>query len=124
MSRPDRPGARELLDRVLDPGSWTSWDVPVTQPEPRSDQYEAELVAARERTVPDQWQVQVQAKVQAHADVVVHSAYLSAPDLASAHLGHTDDVAETVLRALHDAGPDSRVCVLPEGPQTIPYVAG
>ncbi len=81
-------------------------------------------IAARERTVPDQWQVQVQAKVQSHADVVVHSAYLSAPDLASAHLGHTDDVAETVLRALHDAGPDSRVCVLPEGPQTIPYVAG
>jgi hypothetical protein len=31
-------------------------------------------------------------------------------------------VAETVLRALHDAGPSSRVCVLPEGPQTIPYV--
>jgi len=28
-----------------------------------------------------------------------------------------------VLRRLHDAGPESRVCVLPEGPQTIPYVA-
>ena len=80
-------------------------------------------ISARERTVPDQWQVQVQAKVQAHARVVVRSSYLSADDLASAHLGHTDDVAETVLRALHDAGPDSRVCVLPEGPQTIPFVA-
>ena len=38
------------------------------------------------------------------------------------HLGHTEDVAETVLEALHRGGPDSRVCVLPEGPQTIPYV--
>jgi lactate racemase len=65
----------------------------------------------------------VQAKVQAHAEVVVRSSYLSADDLASAHLGHTEDVAETVLRRLHDAGPESRVCVLPEGPQTIPYVA-
>ena len=61
--------------------------------------------------------------MQAHAEVVVRSSYLSADDLASAHLGHTDDVAETVLRRLHDAGPESRVCVLPEGPQTIPYVA-
>jgi hypothetical protein len=66
--------------------------------------------------------VQVQAKIQAHADVIVRSSYLSADDLASAHLGHTEDVAETVLRALHDAGETSRVCVLPEGPQTIPFV--
>src|SRR6476620_2623481 len=80
-------------------------------------------IAARERTVPDQWQVQVQAKVQSHADVVVRSSYLTAEDLATAHLGHTDDVAATVVEALDRAGPDARVCVLPEGPQTIPYVA-
>ena len=79
-------------------------------------------IAARERTVPDQWQVQVQAKVQAHASVVVRTVVPLAADLASAHLGHTEDVAETVLAALHAAGPDARVCVLPEGPQTIPYV--
>lgn len=79
-------------------------------------------ISAREHTVPDQWQVQVQAKVQAHARVVVRSSYLSAADLASAHLGHSDDVAETVLEALHAAGPEARVCVLPEGPQTIPFV--
>ena len=42
---------------------------------------------------------------------------------ASAHLGHTDDVAATVGEALDRAGRDARVCVLPEGPQTIPYVA-
>ena len=80
-------------------------------------------IAARERTVPDQWQVQVQAKIQSHAQVVMRTSYLSASDLAEAHLGHTEDVADAVGRALHDAGPDSRVCVLPEGPQTIPYVA-
>ena len=50
MSRPDRPGARELLERVLDPGSWTSWDTPVRQPEPRTEAYDAELAQARERT--------------------------------------------------------------------------
>ncbi len=79
-------------------------------------------IAARAHTVPDQWQVQVQARVQARADVVVHSAHLDAADLAAAHLGHTDDVAATVASALAAAGPHSRVCVLPEGPQTIPFV--
>ncbi|KQT91986.1 hypothetical protein ASG49_08330 [Marmoricola sp. Leaf446] len=119
-----RPGgtivcAAECRDGFPDHGSYREVLASESSPEAL-----LATIAARERTVPDQWQVQVQAKVQAHADVVVHSAYLSAPDLATAHLGHTDDVAETVLRALHDAGPDSRVCVLPEGPQTIPYVAG
>jgi nickel-dependent lactate racemase len=80
-------------------------------------------IAAREHTVPDQWQVQVQAKVQSHANVVMHTSYLSPGDLATAHLGHTEDVGATVLEALDRAGRDARVCVLPEGPQTIPYVA-
>jgi nickel-dependent lactate racemase len=80
-------------------------------------------IGARPETVPDQWQVQVQAKVQSLAHVVVHTGYLSAADLASAHLGHTDDIAATVEKALGEAGPQARVCVLPEGPQTIPFVA-
>jgi acetyl-CoA carboxylase carboxyl transferase beta subunit len=50
VTRVDRPGARELLERVLDPGSWTSWDTPARQPEPRSERYERELQQARERT--------------------------------------------------------------------------
>jgi nickel-dependent lactate racemase len=80
-------------------------------------------IAGRPRTVPDQWQVQVQAKIQSLARVVVKTDFLSADELAAAHLGHTDDVAATVREALAAAGPDARVCVLPEGPQTIPYVA-
>ena len=52
----------------------------------------------------------------------MRTSYLSGADLASAHLGHTEDVAATVREALGRSGPDARVCVLPEGPQTIPYV--
>lgn len=80
-------------------------------------------IEARPRTVPDQWQVQVQARVQQRARVVMHTSYLSAEALASAHLESTDDVGATVLDALAAAGPEARVCVLPEGPVTIPYVA-
>ena len=53
----------------------------------------------------------------------MHSGFLSADDLRSAHLEPVPDLADAVGRALHDAGPDARVCVLPEGPMTIPYVA-
>jgi lactate racemase len=118
-----RPGgtivcAAECRDGFPDHGSYR--EVLASEPSP-----EALLAAisAREQTVPDQWQVQVQAKVQTHARVVMRTSYLSEADLASAHLGHTDDVEHAVHVALEEAGPDARVCVLPEGPQTIPYIA-
>jgi nickel-dependent lactate racemase len=82
-----------------------------------------DAIEARPHTVPDQWQVQVQAKVQSLARVVMHTSYLSDGALAAAHLEQTADIAATVEEALGAAGPDARVCVLPEGPQTIPYPA-
>jgi lactate racemase len=73
-------------------------------------------------TIADQWQVQIQGRVQAQARVVMHTAYLSDTEVAEAHLTQTHDIDETVAAALAAAGPDSRLCVLPEGPQTVPYV--
>ena len=81
-------------------------------------------IAARAVTVPDQWQIQIQAAIQERARVVMHTSFLSDDELAAAHLEQTADVGATVEEALAAAGPDARVCVLPEGPQTIPYVAG
>jgi nickel-dependent lactate racemase len=81
-------------------------------------------ISAREVTVPDQWQVQIQARIQAECRVVMHTSHLSDAELATAHLEQTADVSATVAEALAAAGPDARLCVLPEGPQTIPYVDG
>src|SRR5215210_1163633 len=89
-----------------------------------SPQALVDLIAAREVTVPDQWQVQIQARIQATSRVIMHNERLSADELAQAHLGATDDVSATVAEHVGAAGPDARVCVLPEGPQTIPYVRG
>jgi hypothetical protein len=50
------------------------------------------------------------------------TSHLTDEELASAHLRQTRDVSETVARALAAAGPGARLCVLPEGPQTIPVV--
>ena len=74
--------------------------------------------------MPDQWQVQIQAQIQAAHRVVMHTSYLSDADLATAHLEQTADISATVADALAAAGPGARLCVLPEGPQTIPYLAG
>ena len=49
---------------------------------------------------------------------------LAHDEVRAAHLTPIDDVAETTREQLDRAGPAARVCVLPEGPQTIPYLAG
>jgi lactate racemase len=82
-----------------------------------------EAIHARQRTVPDQWQVQIQAAIQRSARVVMHTSFLSDPELAAVNLEQTQDIATTVREALASAGPAARACVLPEGPQTIPYIA-
>ncbi|MFC3897904.1 nickel-dependent lactate racemase [Lentzea rhizosphaerae] len=81
-------------------------------------------ISSREVTVPDQWQVQIQARIQADCRVVMRTSHLSDAQLATAHLSQTADISLAVAEALAAAGPDARLCVLPEGPQTIPYVEG
>jgi nickel-dependent lactate racemase len=80
-------------------------------------------IESRAETVPDQWQIQIQARIQARSRVVMHTSYLSDDELAAAHLAQTDDIAATVADAVARAGTGARICVLPEGPQTIAYVA-
>jgi nickel-dependent lactate racemase len=110
--------AAECRDGFPDHGSYR--EVLESAPSPRAL---LDAIEARPETLPDQWQVQVQAKVQSLARVVMHTSYLSDEALTAAHLEQTADIAGTVEEALGAAGPDARVCVLPEGPQTIPYLA-
>jgi nickel-dependent lactate racemase len=71
----------------------------------------------------DQWQVQVQAQIQRRAQIHLHTDGLTDEQIHQAHLERCLDVAETAERLAHAAGPDARIAVLPQGPQTIPYVA-
>jgi acyl-CoA carboxylase subunit beta len=48
--RPARLSAAELIDVVVDPGSWRSWDEPVAVPHGIDPGYAADLARARERT--------------------------------------------------------------------------
>ena len=70
----------------------------------------------------DQWQVQIQAQVQLRAQVYLKSSYLSPEQTRAAHLEPIDSVEDAAAEALDSAGRDATLCVLPQGPQTIPYV--
>jgi nickel-dependent lactate racemase len=74
--------------------------------------------------VPDQWQVQIQAQIQTRAQVLVKTSGLGHPEIRAAHFEPIDDVSGAVRRALERAGGQATLCVLPQGPQTIPYLAG
>jgi len=70
----------------------------------------------------DQWQVQIQAQIQLKATVFIKTSGLAPDQLRAAHLCPTYDVAASVREALARAGRDATLCVLPQGPQTIPYL--
>lgn len=113
-----RPGgtiicAAECRDGFPNHGSYR--EVLTSQPSPAAL---LDDIAGRAATLPDQWQVQIQARVQSTTRVVMHTGHLSDAELAEAHLEQTDDIEACI--AAH--GPHATVCVLPEGPQTIPYV--
>lgn len=79
-------------------------------------------IAASPTTVPDQWQVQIQARVQAKARVLLRTDGLSDEAVRAAHLQPIADVGEAVAQIVSTER-STRICVLPQGPQTIAYVA-
>jgi nickel-dependent lactate racemase len=72
---------------------------------------------------PDQWQVQIQALIQLRAHVLVKAGGLTDAQICAAHFEPIHDVALAVKNALAAAGPHATLCVLPQGPQTIPYLS-
>ena len=70
----------------------------------------------------DQWQIQAHAQILLKARVLLKSSYLSPEQVRAGHLEPIEDVEEAVAEALERHGPGSSLCVLPEGPQTIPFL--
>jgi nickel-dependent lactate racemase len=109
--------AAECRDGLPSHGSYG--EVLASQPSP------AKLLAmiqAPGYSRPDQWQVQIQAQVQLKAAVMVKTRGLTPDAVRAAHFEPVDDVAAAVSGAMRSAGPEATLCVLPHGPQTIPYL--
>ena len=71
----------------------------------------------------DQWQAQIQTLIQQRADVFVYTNHLSMEEIESCLLGYSSKIETTLQALLGKYGGDARICVLPEGPQTIPYLS-
>ncbi len=109
--------AAECRDGLPDHGSYASLLRQRETPEGL-----LEMIASSPVTIPDQWQVQVQARILRRTSVFVHADGLTDEQLRGAHVRPAGDIDELVGRLL-DERSDARLCVLPVGPQTIPYLA-
>jgi len=70
----------------------------------------------------DQWQAQVQAKIQMKANVHVYAGGLSDQELREAKVRPCRSI-EATLAEIVSRKPGATIAVLPEGPQTVPYLA-
>lgn len=70
----------------------------------------------------DQWQVQIQARIQRKANVYLKSDCLTPDQIRSAHIHPVADLQAELDDIIDSHGPEATVCVLPQGPQTIAYV--
>jgi len=70
----------------------------------------------------DQWQAQIQALIQLKADVYMFSDGLTDDQIQAALITPIESIEERVEALVNKMGKDARICILPEGPQTIPYI--
>jgi lactate racemase len=71
----------------------------------------------------DQWQAQIQAMIQLKAEVYVYSDHLSDEQIREALLLPCRDIPGTVAALRRRFGEGATIAVMPEGPQTIAYLA-
>jgi nickel-dependent lactate racemase len=71
----------------------------------------------------DQWQAHIQALVQQKADVYVRTDGLSEEEIRAALLLPCPRIEDAIGELLAKHGRGASICVMPEGPQTIPYIA-
>ncbi len=83
-----------------------------------------EMISAPGHNRHDQWEVQVQAQIQRRAAVYLKTEGLTSDEVRGAHLEPVEDIGAAARDHLKRSGPHARLCVLPEGPQTIPYLSG
>jgi nickel-dependent lactate racemase len=69
----------------------------------------------------DQWEAQIHADICLKARVALYST-LPADDVRRAYLEPIDDLNAFIAAAIDRVGRDAPIAVLPEGPQTIPYL--
>jgi len=73
-------------------------------------------------TIQDSWQAHIHALICKKADVFLYSHNLSDEQISNAFLKVCRNVEDTLAELLKRYGQEASICILPEGPLTIPYV--
>jgi nickel-dependent lactate racemase len=81
------------------------------------------FIKNHEPDLKDTWQVFFQAMIQMKAEVYLYSG-LDPETVLSTHLKPVEDINSLILKLIEKYGPGTRICILPEGPHTIPYLEG
>jgi nickel-dependent lactate racemase len=89
----------------------------------RTPQDVLDTISAPGYSAQDQWQVQLQAQIQQKAEVYVYSDGLTDEQIREALFIPTRRIEDTIAALVERHGPETRICALPEGPQTVPYLS-
>jgi nickel-dependent lactate racemase len=74
------------------------------------------------KTRQDQWQAQIQAQIQLKVDIYVYSENLDDNQIKNAMMTPCRNIENTVNELVLKYGKKARICILPEGPHTVPYL--
>jgi lactate racemase len=80
------------------------------------------FVKENESTLKDTWQIYYQALIQQKARVYLFSDKLDDKTIKRALLNPVRDISSLIDELVKKIGPQTKICVLPEGPLTIPYL--
>ena len=79
------------------------------------------FITEKEKSIKDTWQIFFQAQIQKKADVYLYSDKLDEETIKVTLLNPVKDISVLVRSLVSKIGVHADICILPEGPQTIPY---
>jgi nickel-dependent lactate racemase len=80
------------------------------------------FIKENESTLKDTWQIYYQALIQQKANVYIFSDQLDDETIKRALFNPVNDISSLIDELVSRIGPQTKICILPEGPQTIPYL--
>jgi nickel-dependent lactate racemase len=79
------------------------------------------FIKEKEKSIKDTWQIYFQAQIQKKANVFLYSDKLDEETIKMTLLNPVKDISVLVRNLVDKIGVKTDICILPEGPQTIPY---
>jgi nickel-dependent lactate racemase len=79
------------------------------------------FITEKEKSIKDTWQIYFQAQIQKKANVFLYSDKLDEETIKMTLLNPVKDISGLVRNLVSKIGTKAEICILPEGPQTIPY---